>query len=122
MKIASALLSLFLVAKVSGHGMMLEPPNRSSLWRFDPTAPPNYNDNQNYCGGAAVSNSNLCKTSKCIIEFSSFNGVAWEVNVGYVATLTMLLTLKKTKIQENTGKGKSSKRILLEVLSILKFP
>ncbi|RZC33927.1 Chitin bind 3 domain containing protein [Asbolus verrucosus] len=32
--------------------MMLEPPNRSSLWRSDPSAPPNYNDNQNYCGGA----------------------------------------------------------------------
>ncbi|KAJ3638629.1 hypothetical protein MTP99_001977 [Tenebrio molitor] len=43
-----------LVEKISGHGMMLEPPNRSSLWRFDPTAPPNYDDNQNFCGGVAV--------------------------------------------------------------------
>ncbi|XP_044264652.1 uncharacterized protein LOC123011330 [Tribolium madens] len=43
-----------LVDKISGHGMMLQPPNRSSLWRFNPNAPPNYNDNQNYCGGAGV--------------------------------------------------------------------
>ncbi|KAF2895498.1 hypothetical protein ILUMI_10677, partial [Ignelater luminosus] len=36
---------------VSGHGMMLDPPNRSSLWRYDPTAPINYNDNEVFCGG-----------------------------------------------------------------------
>ncbi|EFA07372.2 uncharacterized protein LOC657063 [Tribolium castaneum] len=54
MKLLCSLLLLSgLVAKISGHGMMLEPPNRSSLWRFDPTAPVNYNDNQNYCGGAS---------------------------------------------------------------------
>ncbi|KAJ3649521.1 hypothetical protein Zmor_021261 [Zophobas morio] len=47
------LLCLF-VTKIAGHGMMLEPPNRSSLWRFDPSATPNYNDNQNFCGGADV--------------------------------------------------------------------
>ncbi|XP_068895525.1 uncharacterized protein [Tenebrio molitor] len=50
----SLLVFCLLVAKISGHGMMLEPPNRSSLWRFDPSAPPNYNDNENFCGGADV--------------------------------------------------------------------
>ncbi|RZC40868.1 Chitin bind 3 domain containing protein, partial [Asbolus verrucosus] len=39
------------VDNISGHGMMLEPPNRSSLWRFNPKAPVNYDDDQNYCGG-----------------------------------------------------------------------
>lgn len=43
------------VLEVSGHGMMLDPPNRSSLWRFDDEAPINYNDNENFCGGAGVS-------------------------------------------------------------------
>jgi hypothetical protein len=52
-----------LVEKISGHGMMLEPPNRSSLWRFDPTAPPNYDDNQNFCGGVAVSTYSFLKSS-----------------------------------------------------------
>lgn len=44
------------VAEVRGHGMMLDPPNRSSLWRFDDgESPINYNDNQNFCGGFYVS-------------------------------------------------------------------
>ncbi|CAH0551843.1 unnamed protein product [Brassicogethes aeneus] len=36
---------------INGHGMMLEPPNRSSLWRFDETSVKNYDDNANFCGG-----------------------------------------------------------------------
>lgn len=43
------------VEDVWGHGMMLYPPNRSSLWRFDPHAPVNYNDVENFCGGFGVS-------------------------------------------------------------------
>ncbi|XP_068895348.1 uncharacterized protein [Tenebrio molitor] len=39
------------IDNISGHGMMLDPPNRSSLWRFNPSAPINYDDDQNYCGG-----------------------------------------------------------------------
>ncbi|KAJ8926682.1 hypothetical protein NQ314_020925 [Rhamnusium bicolor] len=35
-----------------GHGMMLDPPNRSSLWRFVPQALKDYDDNANFCGGA----------------------------------------------------------------------
>uniref|UniRef100_A0A6P7GK18 Uncharacterized protein LOC114343384 n=1 Tax=Diabrotica virgifera virgifera TaxID=50390 RepID=A0A6P7GK18_DIAVI len=46
---------IYLVAKISGHGMMLNPPGRSSFWRFNKTAPINYNDNQVFCGGAYVS-------------------------------------------------------------------
>lgn len=37
--------------KSHGHGRLLEPPGRSSLWRFGFDAPPNYNDNELYCGG-----------------------------------------------------------------------
>lgn len=40
---------------VWGHGMVLKPVNRSSRWRFNRTAPINYNDNQLFCGGAGVS-------------------------------------------------------------------
>jgi len=42
------------VQYVNSHGMMLDPPNRSSLWRFDSSAPANYEDNQNFCGGFGV--------------------------------------------------------------------
>ncbi|XP_045483829.1 uncharacterized protein LOC123689071 [Harmonia axyridis] len=44
--------------EVLGHGMMLEPPNRSSLWKFytadNDKVVINYNDNQNFCGGYAT--------------------------------------------------------------------
>ena len=51
--------------KVNGHGRLMEPPSRGSLFRFkdDPvvsTSPyakdikPNYNDNQLFCGGVQV--------------------------------------------------------------------
>ncbi|RZC40731.1 uncharacterized protein BDFB_012617 [Asbolus verrucosus] len=39
------------IGKISGHGRMLDPPNRSSLWRFNPLAPKNYVDDQLNCGG-----------------------------------------------------------------------
>ncbi|KAF5292926.1 hypothetical protein FQA39_LY13806 [Lamprigera yunnana] len=37
-----------------GHGMMIDPPNRSSRWRYDSNAPINYNDNALYCGGFGI--------------------------------------------------------------------
>ncbi|XP_067621799.1 uncharacterized protein [Eurosta solidaginis] len=36
---------------VRGHGMMLDPPGRSSRWRFNASAPKNYDDNGLNCGG-----------------------------------------------------------------------
>uniref|UniRef100_A0A0K8TUX0 Chitin-binding type-4 domain-containing protein n=2 Tax=Bactrocera latifrons TaxID=174628 RepID=A0A0K8TUX0_BACLA len=39
---------------VSGHGMLLDPPGRSSRWRYNSTAPTNYDDNGLNCGGMSV--------------------------------------------------------------------
>ena len=40
---------------VDGHGYMIDPPNRSSVWRLFPgQAPQNYNDNELFCGGFSV--------------------------------------------------------------------
>ncbi|CAH1365703.1 hypothetical protein MTP99_001969 [Tenebrio molitor] len=50
----SILILCSLIGHISGHGMMLDPPNRSSLWRYNPKAPVNYDDDQNYCGGMNV--------------------------------------------------------------------
>ncbi|XP_052085254.1 uncharacterized protein LOC127722425 [Mytilus californianus] len=53
---------------VAGHGYMLEPPNRSSLWRlseFKPIAEPNYNDNALFCGGKWNLASNGGKCGVC---------------------------------------------------------
>ncbi|KAJ8924201.1 hypothetical protein NQ315_006992 [Exocentrus adspersus] len=43
-----------LVNEAVGHGMMLEPASRRSLWRFNVRALKDYDDNSNFCGGAYV--------------------------------------------------------------------
>jgi len=40
---------------VQGHGRLLEPPSRASMWRFGFQTPIDYNDNQLFCGGFTVS-------------------------------------------------------------------
>jgi len=37
-----------------GHGRLMEPPARNCMWRFGYVNPINYNDNEVFCGGAAV--------------------------------------------------------------------
>lgn len=49
------LLLLSVVKDSFQHGYMIDPPSRSSLWRVNKKAPPNYNDNRLYCGGRSVS-------------------------------------------------------------------
>jgi hypothetical protein len=43
---------------VTGHGRLMDPPSRGSLWRFPQFAeynpPKNYDDNQLFCGGFKV--------------------------------------------------------------------
>lgn len=54
---ASALLVVLLLRAsclVRGHGTMMEPVSRNSLWRIDPKAPVNYNDIELFCGGIGV--------------------------------------------------------------------
>jgi len=48
------------IRNVAGHGMLLDPPNRSSIWRFRDSNPAfenateNWTDNELYCGGREV--------------------------------------------------------------------
>ncbi|CAH1722537.1 uncharacterized protein LOC114130703 [Aphis gossypii] len=37
--------------ETNGHGRLIEPPSRASMWRYGFDTPPNYNDNELYCGG-----------------------------------------------------------------------
>lgn len=39
------------VYEISGHGMVLDPVGRGTRWRYDRTAPVNYDDNGSNCGG-----------------------------------------------------------------------
>lgn len=41
------------VAQVKGHGRLMDPPARNSMWRFGFPNPVNYNDNELFCGGYA---------------------------------------------------------------------
>lgn len=40
--------------EIYGHGMMLDPVNRSSAWRKGFPVEPNYTDNEHFCGGYGV--------------------------------------------------------------------
>ncbi|KAF4527215.1 hypothetical protein B566_EDAN006141 [Ephemera danica] len=46
--------ALALVALSNGHGYMADPPNRASMWRYGYDTPPQYNDNQFWCGSLQV--------------------------------------------------------------------
>lgn len=54
--IVFALLVLAVVTenRVSGHGFVMDPPQRSSAWRYGFGTPENYNDMGLNCGGAGV--------------------------------------------------------------------
>ncbi|KAJ8924207.1 hypothetical protein NQ315_006998 [Exocentrus adspersus] len=52
--------------EVVGHGMMLDPPGRASMWRFDIAGSvPDYNDDQNNCGGLGVYVANGLQCGVC---------------------------------------------------------
>ena len=42
------------VRMVLGHGRLMEPPSRSSMWRLGYNTPHNYQDNELFCGGFQV--------------------------------------------------------------------
>jgi len=42
---------IYLTIEVNGHGMITDPPSRSSAWRYGFETEPNYTDNELFCGG-----------------------------------------------------------------------
>ena len=48
------LLQLLQYDSVSGHGRLVEPPSRASMWRYGYDTKPDFHDNQLWCGGFAV--------------------------------------------------------------------
>lgn len=50
----------------NGHGRLIEPPSRSSAFRYGFQTPPNYNDHELYCGGFARQQKNGGKCGKMI--------------------------------------------------------
>lgn len=75
------LLMLSIVRNSLQHGYMIDPPSRSSLWRVNKKAPPNYNDNRLYCGGRSVSNLSL----KTWNFFTFFIFYALQMKIKFIA-------------------------------------
>ena len=44
-----------LIIGAIGHGRLISPPGRSTMWRYGYSTPANYDDNQMSCGGFYVS-------------------------------------------------------------------
>jgi len=42
---------LFIIVSVKGHARLIEPPSRSSMWRYGFDNPADYQDNEGFCGG-----------------------------------------------------------------------
>merc|ERR1711909_132001 len=61
-----------LVATVLGHGRLMDPPSRASQWRLGFDNPPDYDDNQGYCGGKNHENNEM--GGKCGICGDPFDG------------------------------------------------
>lgn len=53
-KIASILVIVAFIGEISGHGMLMDPANRASRWRFLGAGPIDYNDMEGFCGGFQV--------------------------------------------------------------------
>jgi hypothetical protein len=53
--VSVAAILLLMVAVSREHGMLMDPVNRSSMWRKGFNTPNNYEDSQLFCGGRSVS-------------------------------------------------------------------
>ena len=42
------------MVNVNGHGRLMEPPARNTMWRFGFPTIPNYEDSEMFCGGIKV--------------------------------------------------------------------
>lgn len=71
-KLLGVILLLNFLDVISGHGMMMDPVGRGSRWRVDGSDPKNYNDMENFCGGAGVQwNQNGGRCGFCGDSFSA---------------------------------------------------
>ena len=55
MMVMTVVMMTMTLRSVSSHGRLVEPPSRSSMWRYGFNTPHNYDDNAINCGGLYVS-------------------------------------------------------------------
>nr|CAD7460233.1 unnamed protein product [Timema tahoe] len=75
--------AMAVVAQVGGHGMVMDPVSRSSMWRMGFHTPVNYDDDGNFCGGFSTQ---------------------WEEHAGKCGECGDDYGLPRPRPNENTGK------------------
>ena len=70
---------LIVLGYVRGHGRLMQPPSRASMWRFGFDNPRDDTDNEGNCGGRSVSFSTLYSKSvlENFIHILASNTVGW---------------------------------------------
>ncbi len=77
---------LLLVRRGGGHGRLVEPPSRSSMWRLGYNTPRNYQDNELFCGGFQVS-----ARPKPVLSLVRVSGLNVEItNTQHTTNMTKL--------------------------------
>ncbi|KAH3809986.1 integumentary mucin C.1-like [Dreissena polymorpha] len=104
--IFTTLVAMATISNVKGHGMLWDPPQRSSAWRFGYDVPKNYNDNEQFCGGAGVQwNQNGGRCGVCgdnyadaVKENEDLNGkyVTGTITGSYVKSANIEVTVRLT--------------------------
>ncbi|XP_030374183.1 uncharacterized protein LOC115623782 [Scaptodrosophila lebanonensis] len=61
---------MYCLGEIDAHGILLYPVGRSSRWRYDGSAPANYDDNGLYCGGFWKQTENGGRCGLCGDDFS----------------------------------------------------
>lgn len=69
----SALSVIVLVGYVSSHGMVMNPVCRQSRWRFNSSAPVDWDDDQLYCGSFGVRHAQLLLLFFYLVKLTKFN-------------------------------------------------
>lgn len=85
-----------------GHGYMYTPINRASRWRLQPTnwnISHNYEDNQYFCGGFAVSFANCTRFFVNQLFHKRCNILKTRVNVAHVGTIGVIQFREATKME-----------------------
>lgn len=92
----------------NGHGRLIEPPSRSSAFRYGFQTPPNYNDHELYCGGFARQQKNGGKCGECGDAWGKLNWIRFWMGVFWfwtaIKTLNVITDVPEPRPNEYGGK------------------
>ena len=85
---------MFIIQKhVHSHARLVDPPSRASMWRYGYHTPPDYEDNEGFCGGQTVQWSQ--NGGRCGLCGDAYNGVREHeaggmIFINYVIMIIMI--------------------------------